>query len=260
MALVGLLPAAGKGIRLRPYRSPKELFPLLLRGEQPDVAVPAPVCHFSLDAMRLAGVDRCIAVISEEKGELVRVLSDGADAGVNLGYIVQREPRGLTDVVRTARPWLAGADVLFALPDTVLFPREALAEIHRARVEAGADLALAVFPTDEPERLAPVELDGDGRVTAIHDKPAVAPVNNTWGALSWSARFTDFCADWDERRTAASEGILGHAMEAARQAGFGVVARVFEEGVFRDVGTPEGLAAAVRLLTERGLVYSSSPK
>lgn len=257
MALVGLLPAAGRGIRLRPYRSPKELFPLLLRGEQPDVAVPAPVCHFSLDAMRLAGVDRCIAVISEDKGELVRVLGDGADTGVNLGYIVQREARGLTNVVRIARPWLAGADVLFALPDTVLFPREALFELHRARTEASADLALGVFPTDEPERLAPVELDADGRVTAIHDKPKVAPVKNTWGVLSWSARFTDFCAEWDEQRSASTEGVLSHAMEAARRAGFKVVARVFAEGVFRDVGTPEGLAATVKLLTERGLVYST---
>jgi glucose-1-phosphate thymidylyltransferase len=254
--LVGLLPAAGKGVRLRPFRSPKELFPLLLRGEADDVAIPAPVCSFSIEAMRLAGVDRCLAVISDEKLELVRVLGDGSNLGVNLGYIVQTEARGLTHVVRIARPWLRDADVIFALPDTVLFPRHALAELHTARVAAKADLALGVFPTHEPERLAPVEIAADGRVLAIHDKPAVAPAKNTWGVLSWSARFTDFCAEWDADRSAESEGILSHAMEAARAAGYPVIARVFEDGVFRDVGTPEGLASTMRLLMERGLVFT----
>jgi len=254
--LVGLLPAAGKGVRLRPFRSPKELFPLLLRGEAEDVAIPAPVCSFAIEAMRIAGVDRCLAVISDEKFELVRVLGDGANLGVNLGYIVQTEAKGLTHVVRIARPWLLGADVLFALPDTVLFPREALAELHQARIAAKADLALGVFPTTEPERLAPIEIDANGRVLAIHDKPKVAPANNTWGVLSWSPRFTDFCAEWDERRSPTTEGVLSHAMEAARVAGFPVIARQFADGVFRDVGTPEGLASTMRLLMERGLVFT----
>jgi glucose-1-phosphate thymidylyltransferase len=254
MPLVGLLPAAGRGIRLRPYRSPKELFPLLLRGEQ-DVPIPAPVCHFSLEAMRIAAVDRCVVVVSDEKHELVRVLGDGHDAGVSLGYIVQREPRGLTHVVRIARPWIEGADVLFALPDTVLFPRDALAVLHATRVRAGADLALGVFPTEEPERLAPVEIQ-DGRVIAIHDKPAVAPARNTWGVLSWSPRFTELCAAWDEARVEGSEGVLSHAMEAARRAGLEVVASVFADGVFRDVGTPEGLASTMRVLIDRGLVFT----
>ncbi len=195
-------------------------------------------------------------MISDEKFELVRVLGDGKDAGVDLGYLVQAEARGLTHVVRIARPWLAGADVLFALPDTVIFPRDALARLHQARIAAAADLALGVFPTEEPERLAPVEIGAAGRVLAIHDKPKAAPAKNTWGVLSWSARFTDFCADWDQRRPAGSEGVLSHAMEAARAAGFVVIAHVFEDGVFRDVGTPDGLASTMRLLMERGLVFT----
>ncbi len=256
MSVVGLLPAAGQAMRLRPYRSPKELFPLLLKEDgDPNRALPAPVCRFSLDALRVANAERCFVVISDGKGELVRVLGDGEDVGVPIAYVVQREPLGLTHVVRTAARWLGDADVLFALPDTVIFPTDALKRLHEHRVAAGADLALGVFPTEEPERLAPVEIV-DGAVVRIHDKPKVAPVRNTWGVLSWSARFTKFCAGWDENRGDAP-GILSDAMEAARVAGFGVTALELEDGVFRDVGTPEGLASTMRLLAERGLVFGT---
>jgi glucose-1-phosphate thymidylyltransferase len=243
-------------MRLRPYRSPKELFPLLLKHpDDPSRALPAPVCHFSLEALRVAGAERCVVVISDSKGELVRVLGDGEDYGVPIGYVVQRSPRGLTDVIRCASRWLEGDDVLFALPDTVIFPTDALLRLNDERVAAGADLALGVFPTEEPERLAPVEIV-DGEVVRIHDKPAVAPVRNTWGVLSWSWKFTDFCRRWDEERGDAP-GILSDAMEAARRGGLRVVAAEMEGGVFRDVGTPEGLASTMRLLSERGLVFGS---
>lgn len=256
--LVGLLPAAGAALRLRPYRSPKELFSLLLASATGGPPIPVPVCHFSLEAMRTAGVDRCVVAISEEKTEVLRVLSDGSDVGVPLAYFVQKDPQGLTNVVRRARPWIEGADVLLALPDTVLFPRDALRIIYEKKRATGADIVLGVFPTDEPEKLAPVELAEDGEVLSIHDKPSHRRWLNTWGVIAWSPAFTDFCAKWDEARAPETQGILSHAMEAARLAGLRVYGHFFETGVFRDVGTPDGLAAAVRLLASRGVVFTGS--
>lgn len=248
---VGLLPAAGSGTRLRPYRSPKELLPILVAAPDKS-AVPVPLCHFALERLKTAGVERALVVISEEKTEIVRVLGDGAEVGIELAYLVQREALGLTHVVRCAEKWLAGADVLFALPDTLFFPENALLAI--AERLPNADLALAVFPTEEAERLAPIELDGGGAVRAIHDKPKVAPVKNTWGALAWTAKFTEFCSEWDRRR-GAEPGVLSFAMEAARKSGFKVEADYFERGAFRDLGTQAGLASAVELLIERGVAY-----
>ena len=245
-------------MRMRPYRSPKELFPLLIAGgADGKTATPYPICKFALDGMATAEVDRCIAVISEGKHETIRVLGDGADYGVALGYVVQPEPKGLTNVIRCAQPWLEGADVLFAMPDTVLFPTEALRDLHAARKAAGADLMLGVFATEEPGRLAPVEHEADGTVIAIHDKPEHPPVANTWGVLSWSPAFTDFCAQWDAERVGDREGVLSHAMEAARRAGLDVRAYPVQGGIFRDVGTPEGLTETVHLLARRGLIFDT---
>ncbi len=245
-------------MRMRPYRSPKELFPLLIAGGADGrTATPYPICKFAFDGLAAAEVDRCVVVISESKHETIRVLSDGADYGVPLGYVVQPDPKGLTNVIACARKWIADDDVLFAMPDTVIFPTDALASLHHARKAAGADLMLGVFETDEPARLAPVEYEADGTVIAIHDKPDDPPVANTWGILSWSPAFTALCSDWDAARTSEAEGVLSHAMEAAREAGLDVRAHPIEGGIFRDVGTPKGLTETMHLLAERDLIFST---
>ncbi len=117
---------------------------------------------------------------------------------------------------------------------------------------------LGVFPVDEPERLGPVEIAPDGFVLRVHDKPGVAPHRNTWGVASWTPRFTDFCCAWDEEaRDSAGqrhENALGHAFEAARQAGLVVRALFFPGGRFFDIGTPRGLRAALQVLATDGLV------
>jgi glucose-1-phosphate thymidylyltransferase len=259
--LIGLLPAAGKGSRLWPYRYPKELYPVALVPSPDGRGVhPHPVCQYALEAMRRAGAARAVVVVSDDKFEMLRLLGDGDHLHLPLCYVHQREARGLPHVVRCAKPWLGGADVVMALPDTVVLPVDALQKVHEVRCRSGGDLTLAVFPTAEPERLGPVEFDPDGRVLHIHDKPGHRQWMNTWGMLAWSAAFTDFCCAWDERCTRAGtpESVLGQAMEAARAEGLTVSAVLFEDGAFADIGTPQGLADTVRLLVSRGMAFNGS--
>lgn len=259
--LIGLLPAAGRGTRLAPYRAHKELFPLLLASKDTPGGAATPACHFALRMMVRAGVERCVAVISEDKQEIVRVLRDGGDLGLKLAYLVQNEPRGLTNVVRGAASWLEGGDVAFAMPDTVVFPEDALARAAAELRARDADVVLAVLPTDEPERLAPVVFDADGVVERVYDKPQDPPARNTWGAMVWSSRFTAFCADWDRARDAVAgePGILGHAIEAARVQGLDVRAvDLTQEGAFCDLGTVAGVAKTLEVLASRGLLYDGT--
>jgi glucose-1-phosphate thymidylyltransferase len=257
--LVGLLPAAGKGSRLWPYRYPKELYPVALVPAPDGRGVhPHPVCQYALEAMHLAGAAQAVVVVSDEKFEMLRLLGDGAHLGLSLCYVHQREARGLPAAIACASPWLGTADVVMALPDTLVLPVDALKRVHEARRLQGRDLMLAVFPTLEPERLGPVEIGPDGAVDRIHDKPGHRQIMNTWGMLAWSHAFTEFCCAWDARLTEAgtAEGVLGHAMEAARAEGMAVGAVAFEDGAFADIGTPQGLADTVRLLVSRGMAFS----
>lgn len=247
---VGFLPAAGRGSRFGDASYVKELFPLPVRAE--GKLLLRPVCERSLRAMHAAGAARCVVVVSPQKADILRALRDGAELGLPLGYAVQAEPRGVPHALRCARPLLGDAEVVFALPDTVVTPAGALAEVQRLRRETAADLVLGAFPVHEPERLGPVELDASGRVVRILDKPGDRRVENSWGVACWSPRFTAFCCAWDEARERErgpqSERAIGHAFEAARKDGLDVRARFFPDGRMLDIGTPAGLREALQAL------------
>jgi len=254
-ALVGFLPAAGRGSRYPGGPAIKELHPIPLIGSAPrDSRQEHPVSEFALEAIGRTGAEGCAIVISPGKLEIPRVLGTEPRHGMALSYFVQPEPLGVPNAVREIAAWLGGRDVVLALPDTIHFPMEALAELHRRRVGGGSDVMLGVFPVSTPEALGPVEIAADGSVLRVHDKPRDPPVRNSWGLASWSARFTAFCAEWDESvaRRNPGERALGHAFEAARQAGFRVGAHFFADGKFGDIGTPEGLAEALAILRNHG--------
>lgn len=254
---VGLLPAAGRGRRFGTSGYAKELFPLLFESVDGATVEPRPICELALRAIREAGAERCVTVISGEKTEMLRVLGSGASLGLSLAYVVQPEPIGLPDVVRLARPWLGEHGVLFAMPDTVFLPTTALAEVQAARLRSGDDAVLGVFPVEEAERLGPVAFATDGTVARIYDKPGETPHKNTWGVASWSPRFTEFCIDWTARQQGATEVALGHVFEAARSAGLAVSGRYFPSGKFLDIGTPEGLRGALDALAADGVVVAA---
>jgi glucose-1-phosphate thymidylyltransferase len=223
-----------------------------------------PICHFALAALRTAGVERVVVVVSPDKPELRSVLGSGDALGLELSYVVQPEPHGLPDAVRCAREALGDDDVLFAMPDTVFSPSGALALVRRELQERAADLWLGVFPTDVPTQLAPVELDDTGRVRAFHDKPSATKLRNTWGVLAWSSRFSDLCCEYEARPHGLEEGKLTSVMEEARARGLAVGARSFSQGWFCDSGTPEGLARARALWSQggsasSGVLYRSVP-
>lgn len=247
------MPAAGRGVRFGASGYAKELFPLLFADASTTALEPRPICELALRAIRGAGAERCVTVVSPEKLEVVRVLG-AVHRGMALAYVVQPEPSGIPQALEHARPWLEGEDVVFAMPDTVVFPIDALSRVHAERIASNADVMLGVFPTDEAARLGPVEVDETGKIKAIHDKPPKPPANNTWGVASWSARFTTFCCDWNQTRPAGSEGAIGHAFEAARKSGLDVRACMFDGGSFLDVGTPQGLRAALSALASEGIL------
>jgi glucose-1-phosphate thymidylyltransferase len=243
---------AGAGRRLGTYGFAKELIPLVTHA--PGAPAEArPVCDFALRGVRAAGAERCVVAVSPEKAEVVRQLRDGGAVGLTLAYVVQPAPLGLPDAIRAALPFLGDADVVMALPDTLLFPLDALARVRARQVETGADLVLGVFPVAEPERLGPVEIDDDGRVRRVHDKPARAPAPNSWGAAAWSGRFSAYLADAEAKRTGTAEGILGHIFDGARADGLDVRAVYFADGAMIDVGTPAGYQEALGELERRGM-------
>ncbi|WP_377268736.1 sugar phosphate nucleotidyltransferase [Peterkaempfera sp. SMS 1(5)a] len=240
---VGLLPAAGRGSRLAPLRYPKELLPISYEpvgGDGTGVRARA-VAEYALASIAGADAERVLLVVAPWKMDVLNYFGDGSHVGLDIGYLYQEDARGLPYALELAYPWTRGDHVVFAMPDTITTPGDALARLRDRYLETRADLALAVFPTAEPERLGPVLLDGE-RVVQVLDKPEQPPVANTWGAAIWSDTFADLLHQGlAELPEGGSEPAIGHYFDLAVRRGLKVIGVPFPEGSFEDAGTRVGI-------------------
>ncbi len=242
--VIGIVPAAGKATRLPRAMCSKELLPI---GEAtgPDGRRPKAVSEYLFDALVAAGVHRVCVVIAPEKHDIVRFYGSGARHGVPIAYVCQEVPTGMADAINAAYPWIADATVLMGMPDTIVKPVDTLPKLRVFYEREHADLALAVAPTEEPGRLGPVSFDASGRVLEVLDKPDIPPHNKVWTVACWGATFTEFLhAYLAGRPPSQGEVALGSIFQVFVERGFRVRALPFDDGLYIDVGTMEGLRAA----------------
>jgi glucose-1-phosphate thymidylyltransferase len=249
---VGLIPAAGKATRLAPFRYPKELLPIGYERAPDGGLRPRAVAEYGVDALRAAGIDHMFMVVAPWKLDIITYFGDGAQLGVSIGYLCQEEARGLPHAIDIARPWTSGRHVALVLPDTILRPADAMTRLRARYLDTGADLALAVFPTQEAWRLGPVVLRGDS-VERVLDKPRGPAPANTWGAAIWGEKFagllhegldgtaTTGTATTGTASPEAGEPVLGHFFDLAVRRGLRAVAVEFPRGSFEDAGTSAGI-------------------
>jgi glucose-1-phosphate thymidylyltransferase len=256
MDFVGLIPAAGRATRLAPFRYPKELLPIGYELTPQGGARPRAVAEYGVEAIKAAGIDHMFFVVAPWKLDVVTYFGDGAQFGVSVGYLYQEEARGLPHAVDIAYPWIDGRHVALVLPDTIVTPADALARLRTRYLDTGADLALAVFPTEQAWRLGPVVLSG-GKVERVLDKPRGPAPANTWGAAIWGERFAGLLheslaqastaqastaqAGTAQASTGAGEPVLGMFFDLAVRRGLKAVAVEFPGGSFEDAGTSEGI-------------------
>jgi UTP--glucose-1-phosphate uridylyltransferase len=175
--LVGVIPAAGFGTRLRPLTAgalPKEMLP---------VGRKLALEHI-VDELRAAGVGRIVFVLSPAKEDLVRQhFGEGSDTDadpVRFAYVRQPQMRGLGDaVLRAADQVPHGAAFVVALGDAVFeepAPGGLTRRLLRATKEAGATVGLAVqrVPADRIGRYGVVR---PANGTSIGD-PSVVPISD----------------------------------------------------------------------------------
>jgi dTDP-glucose pyrophosphorylase len=189
---IGLIPAAGKGVRLGlPY--PKELYPIIRNNRY------KPVSQFILDNMVHAGVRHIVFVINETKHQLIGFFGDGHRFGCNISYVVQENLEGDEDAPSTS-PGLAhalhsayhlirGKTVFFGMADTILQPTNAFRQIVDNSKE---ELLFGLFTTHNPRKFGMVQMDAARRVEQIIDKPLHTDLKEMWGCMVWQPLFTEF--------------------------------------------------------------------
>ncbi|MEU7999409.1 glucose-1-phosphate thymidylyltransferase [Micromonospora sp. NPDC049060] len=156
-----LVLSGGAGTRLRPlsHSMPKQLVPVANK----------PVLEHVLENVRDAGVTEIGVIVGAWADQINEVLSDGSRLGVRLTYLRQDRPRGLADCVRLARPFLGDDDFVMYLGD-VMLPDGVARYADQFRRHRPAAQVL-VHKVDDPRAFGIVELDPDGTVRRLVEKP-----------------------------------------------------------------------------------------
>ncbi len=246
--IIGLIPAAGKGLRLGlPY--PKELYPLIRDNHY------RPVAQFVLENLTTAHVQHMVFVINETKHQLLGYFGDGHRFGIDISYVVQESVNengastspGLAHALDSAYHLIRGKTVFFGMADTIMQPPDVF---NRAfcQMTAEDDAVLVLFSTTRPEKFGMVRLDSENRVLEIVDKPHKTDLMEMWGCIIWRSRFTE------------------HLHKCVHEAGFRDFARIMNtaiesglrfrgvrmtDGTYIDLGTYEEIVEMDQRLREK---------
>src|SRR6516162_4705942 len=96
-AMIGVIPAAGAGLRIQPLGCSKELLPVGSR-EAGGVERPKAVSEYLVERMIAAGATQICFVVSADKTDIVKYYAE-RDFEAEIFYVVQPRPQGLCDAL-----------------------------------------------------------------------------------------------------------------------------------------------------------------
>lgn len=234
--IIGLIPAAGKGMRLGlPY--PKELYPIIQNNHY------KPISQFVVENLTTSGAEDIVFVINETKHQLIGFFGNGYRFGCNISYVVQEQREdakmstspGLSHALDSAYHLVKGKTVLFGMADTIMEPKDVFRHLlDAARPED--KVVLGLFEVTRPEKFGMVDFDREGVVRKIIDKPSETSLRYAWGCIVWLPEFTEHlhCSLYQDQ---ISDFAL--IMNNAIDQGMSFRAVVLPGGKYSDLGTYE---------------------
>lgn len=155
----GIILSGGSGTRLRPLTkiTSKQLLPVYDR----------PMIYYPLNTLIKAGIKEILIIVAPNRaGDYLNLLGSGKQFGVKFTYEIQENPNGLAEAFIIGENFIDEEDVVMILGDNII---EDDISFNIKNFHGGARGFVKKVP--DPERFGVVEVDEQGKVLKIEEKP-----------------------------------------------------------------------------------------
>lgn len=162
----GIVLAGGAGTRLWPITKgvSKQMLPVYDK----------PMIYYPVSVLMLAGI-REILIISTpaDLPGYQRLMGDGSDIGMKFEYAAQPNPGGIAEAFIIGGEFIRGHAVCLALGDNIFYGQGFTGMLRKAVEKAENERRGTIFAyaVNDPHRFGVVELDAEGKPSAIAEKP-----------------------------------------------------------------------------------------
>ena len=157
-----IIPVAGAGAKLRPhtYTQPKALIPIAGKT----------ILSFIVDQLKAEGINEFIFVVGY-LGEKIQNYVEQTYPNLKTHFVYQNDRQGTAHAIQLAQDIVDGDEVFIALGDTIC-------EYDIKEVLESSTSMLGVQKVDDPRQFGVAEMNEDGMIEHVVEKPSIPKSNH----------------------------------------------------------------------------------